>query len=1036
MFWVLLWGVPGVRGRADVQLATWTKPDQGFEVWGNLLDDLVGYSVADAGDVNKDGYRDVLIGATGEELSGKTDVGAVYLVFGSAGRSTSTIDTAASLSPKGLKISGVTDNDRWGRSVSGAGDFNKDGIDDFIVSTFGYDPFSRTNAGAAVVIFGKTSGWADIDLASFTSGSAGFWIYGAVAGDNLGICVSGAGDVNGDGVDDVIIAAPAASPLSRQNAGTTYVIFGHSTAAASGAIDLASFVSGSAGFKIYGRDPSDYSGARVGGLQDVNGDRYVDIIVGAPDYVRPGSAINSGAIYVIFGHSNATAFTDIDLAAFSSSQGFRAIGEAANNRLGGSVSSAGDYNFDGYDDIVIGSTGNKAYILFGHANTTSFPDIDFATFATGSAVIAVSGSGGLGFSVSGGVDVNGDGVDDIGITAPQYSSVGAVYVLFGRAQLVVSDINVQSGLSAALGYRIVGIAAASGYEWTVSLVRDFDGDGGGDVLVGIPVADLSGRVPAGAGAACIVYGEPPVPTSQPSRQPTSQPSRRPTSQPSMQPSRQPSSQPTSSPSGQPTTQPSRQPSSQPSSLPTRQPTGIPSRQPSSQPSSLPSRQPSAQPSQHPVALPTSQPSRRPTSQPSVQPSRQPTGVPSRQPTSQPSRQPTGRPSHRPLSERSGDVNLASWSKPGKGLEVWGTEPDDRLGNSVADAGDVNGDGYQDVLVGAYSAGLLTDAGAAYLVFGSASRTTSVIDTAGGAMLPKAIKITGANTADTWGISVSGVGDFNKDGIDDFIVGGHGYDPPSRTDAGAAVVIFGKTSGWADINVASFTSGSAGFWIWGAATDDRWGSFTRAGDVNGDGVDDIVVGSTGADPQGKSRAGSSCVIFGYSAGMYSTIDLSAFSSGSAGFKILGAAAGDNSGAVAAAGDVNGDGYSDVIVAAYAYDGPAGTDCGAVYVIFGHSAATAFTDIDLAALTSSQGFRVTGAAANDNLGSVISRAGDFNHDGYGDIIFGSSVNKAYILFGHSNATAFPNVDLPTFTAGTMGFMMTGSGSLATTFAVVLI
>jgi hypothetical protein len=1595
MFSVLLWGFPGVRGRADVQLATWTKPDQGFEVWGNLVDDLVGYSVADAGDVNKDGYRDVLIGATGEELSGKTDVGAVYLVFGAPGRSTSTTDTAAALSPKGIKISGVAANDRWGRSVSGAGDFNKDGIDDFIVSTFGYDPFSRTNAGAAVVVFGKTSGWADIDLASFTSGSAGFWIYGAAAGDNLGIYVSGAGDVNGDGVDDVIIGASAASPLSRQNAGTTYVIFGHSTATTSGAIDLAGFVSGSAGFKIYGRYPSEYSAGRVSGLQDVNGDGYDDIIVGSPDYVRPGGAINSGAIYVIFGHSNATAFTDIDLAALSSSQGFRAIGEAGNNRLGWSVCSAGDYNLDGYDDIVIGSTGNKAYLLFGHANTTSFPDIDFATFATGSAVIAVSGSGGLGFSVSGGVDVNGDGVDDIGITAPQYSSVGAVYVLFGRAQLVASDINLQSGLSAAVGYRIVGTAAASGYEWTVSLVRDFDGDGGGDVLVGIPVADLSGR--AAAGAACLVYGEPPVPTSQPSRQPTSQPSRRPTSQPSVQPSRQPSGapsrqpttqpsrqptgrpshrplkqragdvdlatwtkpaqgldvwgalagdstgysvadagdvnkdgrrdvllgaafadmsgktdagavylvfgsssrsvsvvdtvstlppvgikisgaaagdgwgytasgvgdfnkdsvddfivgspnfdplsrtdggaavvifgktsgwadidlasftsgsagfwifgaaagdclgyvasgagdvngdgvddviigasaanpldrpdagtayvifghsaaaaaafntidtsafvsgstgfqifgavafdytsdrvsgagdvngdgysdviigalaydrsggtdcgaavvifghsnttaftdidlaalssgqgfritgavtndnlgsavssagdfnhdgygdiaigsrankmqvifghatsatfpdvdmatftagsggflvsgsgdfgasvsggvdvngdevddivttastysstgaayvfygrfqlvwanidvlsglpgvsgyriigaaaaskggwsvslvrdfdgdglgevlvgmryadpstradagaaymiyselstptsqpsrqptglpsrqptaqpsrgptsqpsrQPTSLPSGQPTgipsrqptsqpsqhpsalptSQPSRRPTSQPSVQPSRQPSGVPSKQPTSQPSSLPSRQPSAQPSQHPVA-PTSQPSRQPTSQPSVQPSRQPSGVPSRQPTSQPSRQPTGRPSHRPLSQRAGDVDLATWYKPGLGLEVWGTEPDDLVGNSVADAGDVNHDGYQDVLVGAYSAGLLTNAGAAYLVFGSGSRSTSVIDTAVGAMLPKAIKISGANTRDYWGLSVSGVGDFNKDGIDDFIVGTFGFDPSSREDAGGAVVIFGKTSGWADIDLASFTSGSAGFWIWGAAAGDGCGSFSRAGDVNGDGADDIIAGAPGADPQSRSNAGTSYVIFGYSAGTYSTTDLSVFSSGSAGFKILGAAAGDMSGGVAGAGDVNGDGYSDVIIAAYAYDGPGGTNCGAVYVIFGHSTATAFTDVDLAALSSSQGFRITGTSSNYNLGSVVSRAGDFNHDGFGDIIFGSSAEKVYLLFGHSNATAFPNVDLTTFTAGAAGFMMSGSGS----------
>jgi hypothetical protein len=984
----------------DVDLATWSKPGKGLEVWGTEPDDRLGNSVADAGDVNDDGYRDILIGAYGADLV--TDAGAAYLVFGSGSRTTSVIDTAGgAMLPKAIKITGANTADTWGISVSGVGDFNKDGIDDFIVGGHGFDPPSRTDAGAAVVIFGKTSGWADINLASFTSGSAGFWIWGAATDDRWG-SFTRAGDVNGDGTDDIIMGSTGADPQSRSRAGSSYVIFGYSAGTYS-TVDLSVFSSGSAGFKILGAAAGDYSGGGAG-AGDVNGDGYSDVIVAAYGYDGPGGT-DCGAAYVIFGHSTVTAFTDIDLATLSSSQGFRITGAAANDNLGSAVSSAGDFNNDGHDDIIVGSAGNKAYILFGHSNATAFPNVDLISFTAGTTGFMMSGSGSFGIDVRGGVDVNNDGVDDVALTAAYYAPAGVVYVLFGRSQTQFINIDVQVALSSEIGYRIVGAASSMTGMWSVALVRDFDGDGVGDVVIGAQQGDPSNR--ADAGIAYLIYGELSAPSSQPSTQPSAQPSRLPTSQPS----------------GRPTSQPSRQPSSQPSAEPTA-PTSQPSRRPSAQPSS----RPTSQPSQQPVSLPTSQPSRQPTSRPSAYPSRQPTGTPSRQPTSQPSSQPTGRPSHRPLSERAGDVDLATWSKPGQGLEVWGTEPDDRLGGIVADAGDVNHDGYQDVLVGAYSAGLLTNAGAAYLVFGSASRTTSVIDTAGGAMSTKAVKISGATAREYWGISVSGVGDFNKDGIDDFIVGAHGFDPSSREDAGGAVVIFGKTSGWADIDLASFTSGSAGFWIWGAAAGDLCGSaLSGAGDVNGDGADDIVVGVRGGDPQSKSGAGTAYVIFGFSAGVYSLTDLSAFSSGSAGFKILGAAAGDASGGlVAGAGDINGDGYGDVLVAAYGYDGPGGTDCGAAYVIFGHSTATAFTDIDLATLSSSHGFRVTGAAVNDNLGSAVSSAGDFNNDGHDDIVIGSAGNKAYILFGHSNATAFPNVDLISFTAGTTGFMMSGSGS----------
>jgi hypothetical protein len=660
----MLCGVSLVRARSDVDFTTWNRPAQGLEVLGEDSYDDAGYSVSDAGDVNKDGFQDILVGAY---VAGLPDAGAVYLVFGSPGRSTTTIDTVAALPPKGIKISSAAAADWWGISVSGAGDVNKDGIDDFIIGGYGFDPPSRTNAGAAVVIFGKTSGWVDIHLASFTSGSAGFWIYGAAAGDLCGYSVSGAGDVNGDGVDDVIVGAISAQPSSRTDSGAAYVIFGHSATTAFSAVDLANFASGSGGFRLFGAGNSDQMGYSVSGAGDVNRDGYDDVIVGAPHYDGPSSRIDCGAAYVIFGHSAANAFTDIDLATLSSSQGFRITGAAAGDGLGYSVSSAGDFNHDGCSDIVVGGNGaNKAYIIFG---ATTFTNVDLATFTAGTLGFMVTGSGFLGTSVGGGIDVNGDDVDDIVVAAPTYLTTGVAYVLYGRAELQWTNINVLSGVPAMSGYRIIGAAAASSGDWCVSLVRDFDGDGVGDVLLGAPYADFSGR--SDAGTAYLVYGELPAPTSQPSRQPTGQPSIQPTGQPTLRPTSQPSRQP----SRQPTVQPSRQPTSQPSVQPSRNPTSQPSAQPSRQPSSLPSR--------------------RPTSQPSRQPSRQPISQPSRQPSSQPSTQPSARPTSSPVSERAGDVDLATWAKPGQGLEVWGAASNDFTGNNIADAGDVNSDGYQD-----------------------------------------------------------------------------------------------------------------------------------------------------------------------------------------------------------------------------------------------------------------------------------------------------------------------------------------------------
>ena len=187
----------------------------------------------------------------------------------------------------GFRIEGAAAGDNLGNAVSNLGDINGDGIDDFIVGALNADPNSRSNAGAAYIIFGRAAGWSDIDLASstdFVSGTTGFRIEGATANDNLGHAVSNLGDINGDGIDDFIVGAQNADPNSRSDSGAAYVIFGRAAGSTWSDIDLASstdFVSGTTGFRIEGAANNDNLGNAVSNLGDINGDGIDDFIIGA-----------------------------------------------------------------------------------------------------------------------------------------------------------------------------------------------------------------------------------------------------------------------------------------------------------------------------------------------------------------------------------------------------------------------------------------------------------------------------------------------------------------------------------------------------------------------------------------------------------------------------------------------------------------------------------------------------------------------------------------------------------------------------------
>ena len=343
-----------------------------------------------------------------------------------------------------------------------------------------------------------------------------------------------------------------------------------------------------------------------------------------------------------------------------------------------------------------------------------------------------------------------------------------------------------------------------------------------------------------------------------------------------------------------------------------------------------------------------------------------------------------------------------------GFVLKGIDSRDFSGNSVSSAGDVNGDGIDDIIIGAYKAypnriNLL--AGESYVVFGrttgfNASLDLSTLNGTTGFML------NGVDAFDYSGYSVSSAGDVNGDGIDDLIIGAILADPNGNPKAGESYVVFGRSNGFGASLDLSSLDGTNGFVLNGIDANDRSGfSVSSAGDVNGDGIDDLIIGAVLAGPNGNSEAGESYVVFGRSTGFGASLDLSSLD-GTMGFVINGIDAYDLSGrSVSSAGDVNGDGIDDLIIGAYRADPNGNSKAGESYVVFGRS--TGFgASLDLSSLDGTNGFVINGIDVLDYSGFSVSAAGDVNGDGIDDIIIGApradpngvdSAGESYVVFG---------------------------------------
>ena len=880
------------------------------------VNDQFGSGVSPIGDLDGDGVEDIAVGAYLDDTGG-TNRGIVYILFMNTDGTVSSIVNISSGVNGGPTLG---NDDLFGYSVSGIGDLNGDGVEDIAVGAVN-DDGGGSLRGAVHILFMNTDGTvsSSVRIADNTNGGPTL-----DNSDNFGSGVTSIGDLNGDGVEDIAVGANADDTGGGLNQGAVYILFMNTDGTVSSFVKTGANTTGGPTL-----EDSDRFGRSISSIGDLNGDGVEDIAVGAHADSIEGSL--RGAVYILFLNTTGNVSSSVKIA--SDTNGGPTL--ANTDQFGTSVSSIGDLNGDGVEDIAVGAKGNAeaVYILFMNIDGTVSSSVKITNETNGGPTLDANDD--FGFSVSGIGDLNGDGVEDLAVGTvlddTGTTDTGAVHILFmAKTNIDFAGGKVGIGTDAPLNtLHVNGSGAQGGFRVTnesgtdVFFVNSTLGRVGIGITTPTTALDVSGTVTATAF------------------------------------------------------------SGDGSSL-----TGLPGTPPWNSSGTN-------------VYLNDTTAS---------------VGIGTVNPTAKLDVNGTGPGNLFRVGNASNDFMVVNGTtgfvgigvtNPKEALEVAGNirpttplvsnlgtflfdateditinnpEPDasDRFGISVSSAGDVNGDGYQDVIVGCQACdGGGGGSGSAFIYFGGPSMNGSANIT---------INNPEPDASDLFGNFVSGAGDVNGDGYQDVIVGCEKCDS-GGTDTGSAFIYYGGSSmdSTFDVNLTSPEAGANRFGV----------SVSSAGDVNGDGYSDVIVGCYNCD-SGGTNTGSAYIYFGGSS-MDTTFDVNLTNPEPDSDDKFGER-------VSSAGDVNGDGYSDVIVGCRICDGGGQ---GSAFIYFGGSSMDSTFDVNL----------TNPEAGSDQFGISVSSAGDVNGDGYDDVIVGclncdgggTDTGSAFIYFGGSSMDATFDVNL---------------------------
>ncbi len=486
-----------------IDLSIPDQPDV-MRVYGASPNDQLGGMGPDGiafGDINGDGYDDILIGSPKATVLNRDQAGTVYVIYGSSDLVGSQVDLAHL--PSGHPVTKIIgkSNSHLGNAVA-CGDVNRDGYDDLILGAPN-ENIGPVSYGCVHVIFGAPHLMGEsLDLQTLTDQVGHTRVLGGMESSETGTSLAMV-DMNGDGYDDLLIGAPGASPTGRIRAGQVYLLQGSDSLPA--VIDLATPPPDFPVTSILGDDPGDRLGVSVA-FGDINGDGYEDALLGAP-LADDDGASESGEVIILYGNHSPPSLVDLSLSPGANGE-TRIGGGQIIDYLGTSVAS-GDLNHDGFKEVLIGipngdyagltDCGNVA-IIFGTAGmpgtpvgTGSFLNLNGPGTTPGSLFAFLYGTTArdqLGISVASS-DHNSNGHPEIGAGFPYYdfaslSERGAIALVDGSSIHAGDHIHTSTMTADAT---IVGVNRADFLGYSCEGGADLNLDGFADFAASARAGD-------------------------------------------------------------------------------------------------------------------------------------------------------------------------------------------------------------------------------------------------------------------------------------------------------------------------------------------------------------------------------------------------------------------------------------------------------------------------------------------------------------------------------------------------------------------